>query len=36
VQRPNGNDVIIAPAQKSTITAVGGNGTKFVPERIVR
>jgi len=36
VQRPSGQDVVVAPANQPTITQVGGNGTKFVPERIVR
>jgi hypothetical protein len=36
VQRPSGKDVVVAPGNQSSITQVGGNGTKFVPERIVR
>lgn len=36
VQRPSGTDVVVAPGNQSSITQVGGNGTKFVPERIVR
>jgi hypothetical protein len=36
VQRPNSSDTVVAPAQKSMIPAIGGNGTTFVPERIVR
>lgn len=36
VQRPSGKDVVVAPGNQTSITQVGGNGTKFVPERIVR
>jgi hypothetical protein len=35
-QRPNNQDVIVAPANQSVITQAGGSGTTFVPERIVR
>jgi len=36
IQRPNGQDAIVAPANQSVITQAGGAGTKFVPEHIVR
>lgn len=35
-QRPSGKEVVINPSNQSMIPAVGGNGTMFVPERIVR
>jgi hypothetical protein len=35
-QRPNGKDVVVAPGNQPMIPAVGGNGTTFVPEKIVR
>lgn len=36
VQRPNGKDQVIAPSNQAMIPQVGGNGTMFVPERIVK
>ena len=35
-QRPNGRDVVVAPGNQPMIPAVGGSGTTFVPEKIVR
>lgn len=35
-QRPNDKNVIVAPGNQPMIPAVGGNGTTFVPEKIVR
>lgn len=35
-QRPNTQDVIVAPSNQAVITQAGGSGTTFVPERIVR
>ena len=35
-QRPNGKDVVVAPGNQPMIPSVGGNGTMFVPEKIVR
>lgn len=35
-QRPNTQDVIVAPSNQAVITQAGGSGTMFVPERIVR
>lgn len=35
-QRPSGKDVVVAPSNQATIQAVGGAGTTFVPEKIVR
>lgn len=35
-QRPNGRDVVVSPGNQSMIPQVGGNGTMFVPEKIVR
>jgi len=35
-QRPNGKDVVVNPSNQPMIPAVGGAGTTFVPERIVR
>lgn len=35
-QRPNGRDTVVAPGNQPMIPAVGGNGTTFVPEKIVR
>jgi hypothetical protein len=35
-QRPNGRDTVVAPGNQPMIPQVGGNGTMFVPEKIVR
>jgi hypothetical protein len=35
-QRPNGKDTVVAPGMQPMVPAVGGAGSTFVPERIVR
>jgi hypothetical protein len=36
IQRPNSQDMIVAPANQPVVTQAGGAGTQFVPEHIVR